>query len=137
MPGFIKDINYLSPLKYTVAAVAVQAFRGAQFTCTSSQRLPDGSCPISTGDQVLQLYNLDSMSIPVSLAALAGATAIYRLLAYTILKATRLHLDVVTKEKEIAQKVEGSCKSEMADNLWFMAYFINPLVRCRFIRQQR
>jgi hypothetical protein len=105
MPGFFRAVNYLSPLKYSAAASVVQAFRGVQFTCTNAQRLPSGSCPISSGDQVLQLYNMNSMSIPVSLAALVGATAIYRLLAYAILKATRLHLDVARKEKN-AQKVE-------------------------------
>lgn len=50
-------INYISPLKYGSWIIANASLRDVQFTCDSSEELPDGQCPFSSGIQILQLYD--------------------------------------------------------------------------------
>ncbi|KAI5294087.1 hypothetical protein KEM52_004719 [Ascosphaera acerosa] len=88
VPGFLAALNHLSPLKYSLANIAPYALTGVHFTCKDSQRLPDGSCPISTGEQVLQMYKLDKAPKYWVLGT-GVATIIYRLLAYAVLKMAR------------------------------------------------
>ncbi|PHH80458.1 hypothetical protein CDD80_1468 [Ophiocordyceps camponoti-rufipedis] len=59
MPGPFQAVNYLSPIRYAVRAVAPYAFRGLSLTCSAAQRLPEGICPVQTGEQALELYKLD------------------------------------------------------------------------------
>ncbi|TQV92919.1 ABC transporter [Cordyceps javanica] len=59
MPEAFNAVNYLSPIRYATRAMAPYAMRGVEFHCTGEQTLPDGSCPITTGEQVLNLYNFD------------------------------------------------------------------------------
>ncbi|KIY47464.1 P-loop containing nucleoside triphosphate hydrolase protein [Fistulina hepatica ATCC 64428] len=91
MPSFFRGINYISPLKYSIATLMPYTLRGVQFTCTESQRLSDGQCPLSTGEQVLDLYNLNIDPRPM-LGVLGGITVAYRLVAYLILKLTKSDL---------------------------------------------
>ncbi|KAF9634353.1 ABC transporter-like protein [Lasiodiplodia theobromae] len=60
MPVFLQDMNYLSPIKYVIANLAPYSLNGVKFTCTEGQRLANGRCPIETGEEVLQLYALES-----------------------------------------------------------------------------
>ena len=94
MPGFLKALNYLSPLKYAAANMVVYTFRGFSFSCTDAQRLSDGSCPITTGEQVLDLYDYGSTKPGLNLAYLVVPPVIYRLLAYIVLRVTRMHLGI-------------------------------------------
>ncbi|KAF2878078.1 ABC transporter-like protein [Massariosphaeria phaeospora] len=85
IPPFLSAFNHLSPIKYAIANMAPYTLRGQAFTCEPWQRLPGGACPISTGDQVLDLYHLNT-NARLNLAALGVCTLVYRVLAYAILK---------------------------------------------------
>lgn len=54
IPIFLKWIIWISPVRYAFESYVWLQFDGVTFTCTDAQRLPDGTCPISTGNQVLQ-----------------------------------------------------------------------------------
>ena len=84
LPAPLAYVNYTNPLKYAAQNLAALSLGSITFTCTEAQQT-DGSCPLPTGKDVLDLYGLN-MTPAHSLAALAGATAAYRLLAYTVLK---------------------------------------------------
>lgn len=88
MPELFNAFNYLSPLRYSVRTLGPVSLRGQTFTCAKNNQLPDGSCVISTGEQVLQLYRLDVDPV-VNIAALAGCIIAYRLVAYLLLKLVR------------------------------------------------
>lgn len=86
----LQGINHLSPIKYAIANLAPYSMHGQYFDCAPAQQLPDGQCPISTGEQVLALYNLDKNG-PMNILALGVCTIIYRIVAYGFLKAMRSH----------------------------------------------
>ena len=52
------------------------------------QQLPNGQCAISTGEQVLELYNLDT-NPGLNIMALGVCALVYRLVAYFLLKFLR------------------------------------------------
>lgn len=84
----LQAINHLSPIKYSIANLAPYAMNNQHFTCTPSQLLGNGTCPIQSGKQVLQLYNLDKNG-PMNVMALGVCTISYRLVAYAMLKLLR------------------------------------------------
>ncbi|KAN0070025.1 P-loop containing nucleoside triphosphate hydrolase protein [Elaphomyces granulatus] len=86
----LKALNHLSPIKYSIANLAPYSMMSQHFACTDAQRLPDGTCPIENGKQVLQLYNLDT-SGPMNIIALGICTVAYRFVAYALLKTLRCH----------------------------------------------
>ncbi|KAI9730845.1 MAG: hypothetical protein M1834_005563 [Cirrosporium novae-zelandiae] len=93
IPGFLQALNYLSPVKYSIANVASYAMDGQTFTCGQAERLSNGQCPISTGQDVLDLYNLDANPW-LNLVGTAIATVVYRVVAYLLLKLARTHWDL-------------------------------------------
>jgi ABC-type multidrug transport system permease subunit len=86
----LQGLNHLSPIKYAVANLAPYSMRNQHFTCTAAEMLPNGHCPIETGLQVLQLYNLDTDPV-WNVKALIIATISYRLVAYVLVKFLRCH----------------------------------------------
>ena len=96
MSAFFKGVNYISPGKYAAAAVAIQTFTDFEFTCTDAQRLPNGSCPIQTGQQVLDLFNYHT-SLASNIGALVGVTVAYRLIAYAVLRLSKADFGVAKK----------------------------------------
>ncbi|TVY22935.1 putative ABC transporter ATP-binding protein/permease [Lachnellula hyalina] len=90
MPGFLQGVNYLSPMRYVTRNLIPYSLRHMAFHCTAAQRLPDGTCPITTGEQVLDLYALDT-NPAINIMALGICTLVYRLLAYALLKGMRTH----------------------------------------------
>ncbi|OAA72620.1 ABC efflux transporter [Akanthomyces lecanii RCEF 1005] len=88
MPEAFNALNYLSPIRYATRAMAPYAMRGVEFHCTSEQTLPDGSCPITSGEQVLDLYNFD-VDPNVNAYCLLACIVIYRLIAWALLRVTR------------------------------------------------
>ncbi|KAH8701578.1 hypothetical protein BGW36DRAFT_371135 [Talaromyces proteolyticus] len=86
----LQGFNHLSPIKYSVANLAVYSMRHQTFSCTEAERLPDGICPITTGHQALQLYNLD-VNPGLNLLWLGIATVVYRFLAYLVVKGMATH----------------------------------------------
>ena len=88
LPAFLSAWNHLSPLKWSVGNTAPYSLRGIRFDCSPAQRLPDGKCPIETGEQVLSLYRLDK-NAALYVMALGVTTIVYRLVAYGLLKAVK------------------------------------------------
>ncbi|EXJ95582.1 hypothetical protein A1O1_00704 [Capronia coronata CBS 617.96] len=78
---FLSAVNHISPVKWQVGALLSYSLRDIRFTCTADQRLADGTCPVQTGEQVLELYRLNVDTVAYALA-LGGVTIGYRLLAY-------------------------------------------------------
>lgn len=84
----LQGINHISPIKYAIGNLAPYFMKHQHFVCTASQRLADGSCPIATRQQVLDLYNLDTDG-PMNIMALGVCTVAYRFVAYALLKVFR------------------------------------------------
>ena len=97
MPAFFRGVNYVSPEKYAAAALTIKTFTNFEFTCTDALRLPDGNCPIQTGQQVLDLFNYHT-SLASNIAALVGVTVAYRLIAYAVLRLSKTDFGVVRKD---------------------------------------
>ena len=96
MPAFFKGVNYISPGKYAAASLSIKAFTDFEFTCMDAQRLPDGNCPIQTGREVLDLFNYHT-SLASNIGALVGVTVAYRLIAYVVLRLSKVDLGVTKK----------------------------------------
>ncbi|KAF2711484.1 P-loop containing nucleoside triphosphate hydrolase protein [Pleomassaria siparia CBS 279.74] len=88
VPPFLQAFNHLSPIKYAVANMAPYTLRNQSFTCEDWLKLPNGKCPIETGEQALDLYHLNT-NPETNLMALGICTLVYRVLAYVILKAVK------------------------------------------------
>ncbi|KAK7415722.1 hypothetical protein QQX98_005635 [Neonectria punicea] len=84
MPSLFEALNYLSPIRYQVRSVAYYSMRGLEFEC----KFDDGSCPITTGDEALKLYEFDEDPL-VSILGMAGCVVGYRLLAWILLRVAR------------------------------------------------
>ncbi|KAK0214526.1 P-loop containing nucleoside triphosphate hydrolase protein [Armillaria fumosa] len=89
MPVFLKHLNKLNPLGYSVRNMMPYVLRGQTFSCEDDQRLTDGSCAISTGEQVLEIFNLKDVNAPLNLCAVVVSAVVYRLLAYAVLKVVK------------------------------------------------
>ncbi|TRM67109.1 P-loop containing nucleoside triphosphate hydrolase protein [Schizophyllum amplum] len=98
MIGFLKGINYISPLKYAAENLMPYTLRGMIFTCEDFQRLPDGHCPLETGEQVLQLFHMDIDPVP-RLGAIVATTVVYRLVAYLVLRLVRTDVGGLWRRK--------------------------------------
>lgn len=85
--------------------MAPYTLRGLSFTCEEWQKI-NGQCPITTGEQVLNLYKLNK-NPEMNLMALGICAIVYRFLAYVVLK--------VVKERWLGrlwEKVGGGKKSK-------------------------
>lgn len=58
MSSVFTYVNYASPFKWGAWIEMNTVMSGEEFTCSSSEQLSDGSCPISSGDQVISLYKM-------------------------------------------------------------------------------
>jgi len=96
MPGFFKGLNYISPSKYAAASLAIKTFTNFEFTCTDAQRLPDGSCPMQTGQQVLDMFHYHT-SLASNVGALVAVTIGFRLVAYVVLRLSQTDFGVTKK----------------------------------------
>ena len=96
MPALLKGANYVSPLKYAAAALSIKEFTDFEFTCTAAQRLPNGSCAIQTGQQVLSLLGYHT-SLTLNIGALVAMTVGYRLIAYMVLKLSKTEFGITKK----------------------------------------
>lgn len=92
IPSFLQAFNHLSPIKWSLGNLANYTLKGIHFTCPDAQKLPNGQCPISTGEEVLNLYNLQT-NAALNLMALGICVVVYRLLAYILLVARRTRWD--------------------------------------------
>jgi hypothetical protein len=94
MPSFLSALNYLSPVRYAIRTLAPYSLRSILFTCDTQQRLPDGSCTISNGYQVLDLYNLN-VEPGWEALALGTCALVYRVVAYLLLRVKKGRWDGV------------------------------------------
>jgi hypothetical protein len=83
----LQAFNHLSPVKWAIGNMAVYTFRDLEFTCEDWQRI-NGQCPITTGEQVLDLYKLN-VNPEMSIMALGICAIVYRFLAYVVLKVVK------------------------------------------------
>lgn len=92
IPEFLYYINYISPLRWGIAVLTNLEFKGLKFTCspTPDQSLPDGTCLVSTGEQVLATLGLEEVNIGLYLGVLVGITVASRGIYYALLK-VKLH----------------------------------------------
>jgi hypothetical protein len=67
--------------------MAVYTMRDLNFTCEEWQKI-SGQCPITTGEQVLDLYKLN-VNPELNLMALGVCAIVYRFLAYVVLKVVK------------------------------------------------
>ncbi|KAK5994194.1 putative ABC transporter ATP-binding protein/permease [Cladobotryum mycophilum] len=88
MPALFRYFNYLSPIRYQARGIAYYSLHGLSFTCKDDQRLQNGSCPIETGDQVLDLYKFHDDPV-MYIVGMAACTVAYRLLAWILVKLVR------------------------------------------------
>ncbi len=88
MPELFVAFSYTSPIRYAIRAFAPFSFKDLVFTCTDEQKLPNGECLISTGTQVLDLYNLNVDGV-ANIASLVGCVVVYRLIAWALLRLAR------------------------------------------------
>ena len=88
IPSFLQAFNHLSPIKWSIGNLAPYTLRGVTFSCTEAQRLPNGRCPVTNGEDVLKLYNLNG-NAGLNLLALGICVVVYRVLAFLLLKAMR------------------------------------------------
>ncbi|KAI4189595.1 MAG: hypothetical protein LQ346_005081 [Caloplaca aetnensis] len=84
LPSFLQAFNHLSPAKWSLGNLMSYTLRDVAFTCTEGQQLANGTCPITAGKQVLELYNLD-VRPGFYLTALGICVVVYRLMAYKLL----------------------------------------------------
>jgi ABC-type multidrug transport system permease subunit len=88
MPALIDALNYLSPARYAIRAMAPYSLKNVHFTCEEGQ-MSGGHCSIETGEDVLRLYRLGNDAV-TNIAAMAGCIVVYRLLAWGLLRVVRL-----------------------------------------------
>jgi len=82
MPGFLKGVNHISILKYACEFVAINEFTDITFYCTDAQKLSDGSCPYTNGDQVMETYHFNPSTKWTSFGLVVVCAVVYRLLAF-------------------------------------------------------
>ena len=87
IPSFLQAFNHLSPVKWAIGNMAPYTLRDEKFTCEDWQRI-NGQCPITTGQQVLELYKLDK-DPEMYIMALGICAVAYRFLAYVVLKCVK------------------------------------------------
>ncbi|ANB10992.1 hypothetical protein AWJ20_3786 [Sugiyamaella lignohabitans] len=95
MPGFLKGVNWLSPLKYAVSVMINMSFDGQTFNCVGQAIDADGGCEFDSGAKVLENYGLKA-NVPAYLGGIAVAAVVYRVLALVVLKINRLKLGIKT-----------------------------------------
>ncbi|KAE8317182.1 P-loop containing nucleoside triphosphate hydrolase protein [Aspergillus transmontanensis] len=85
-PTALQWFNYISPIKYAMTSVSIFTLKDTVFTCTEGQRDANGTCPIQTGEEVLQLYNLDQKNPWLEVLGSVVTMLCYRLLVYVFLR---------------------------------------------------
>lgn len=85
IPPVLRAFNHISPPRYAIGAILNYSMHGLKFTCDDEQRGSDGSCPIQSGEDVLEIYNMAD-ELRQDLIALCICILAYRLAAYCSVK---------------------------------------------------
>jgi ABC-type multidrug transport system ATPase subunit len=84
-PAVVDAFNRISVLPYVAKVLVKNEFEGMTFTCTKSQLVAGGICPLTTGEQVLSLYKMDSVNVAENMLIIACMVVGYRLLSLLVL----------------------------------------------------
>lgn len=58
IPYWLNFFGYISPVKWGSIVLTNVVFRGETFTCSIEEEIYPGRCPLSTGKEVLELYDM-------------------------------------------------------------------------------
>lgn len=120
IPAFLQAFNHLSPIKWAIGNLGPYTLAGVSFTCTVEQQLPNGQCPVNTGAEALDLYNLNG-NAGLNLLAVGICLVVYRMLAFVLLKAKRTRWALKERlgrgrngqEKDVGVNVGGGGEENM------------------------
>eukprot|EP00027_Filamoeba_sp_ATCC50430_P018747 CAMPEP_0168573442 /NCGR_PEP_ID=MMETSP0413-20121227/18538_1 /TAXON_ID=136452 /ORGANISM="Filamoeba nolandi, Strain NC-AS-23-1" /LENGTH=655 /DNA_ID=CAMNT_0008606695 /DNA_START=45 /DNA_END=2009 /DNA_ORIENTATION=- len=82
-------LNYASLVRYGGEVISINEFGDLTFHCSDDERLPNGECPTSTGEQVLDYLDMQKDNLHLALGLSVLTTVVPRLLAYVALKLTK------------------------------------------------
>jgi len=108
IPAGIRWLQHLSFIRYGYVAMMELEFDGLTFG--PAEELPDGSCPISTGQQRLELLGVTG-TIASDILILALVGVVFRFLAYWALRFSRPRF----KGLLLNQACESESNIELAD----------------------
>ena len=83
-PWFIW-LYYISLFRYSFQALVINEFSGQTFNCLDSE-LVGNACPITTGEQVLQLRSMEHMNVWLNIATLWGIFFALRIAGYLVMR---------------------------------------------------
>jgi hypothetical protein len=88
MPDWVVDISMISPQYWGAYLMANVAFEEEEFSCSADEYTPAGTCPLSTGEEVLMMYNMSGSDggegINYHILMLGIVTACSLLIAYLV-----------------------------------------------------
>jgi ABC-type multidrug transport system ATPase subunit len=58
IPHWLNYVGYISPVKWGSVVLTNVVFHGETFTCSVEEEIYPGKCPLSTGKEVLDLYDM-------------------------------------------------------------------------------
>jgi hypothetical protein len=59
IPTWLNYVGYISPVKWGSVILTNVVFREEKFTCSKSEEIYPGRCPLETGKEVLELYDMN------------------------------------------------------------------------------
>lgn len=65
LPTFFVYLGGASPVKWAAIVLVNAVLKGKTFTCSADEETDDGSCPLDTGEDVLELYNMKFASLTI------------------------------------------------------------------------
>jgi len=89
MPWIVRIVNYVLATKYIAEVIAVNEFEHLQFSCPGVQALPDGGCPLPSGEDVLDEYDFNTSDKWRDLGIAIALSFAYRIIAFLVLKFKR------------------------------------------------
>lgn len=97
MPAFFVYAGNFSPVKWAAIVLANAVLDGQQFSCSSEEQTADGSCPLSTGEDVLELYSMEYGSGKYSdqrfyILMTVLLTVVYFVLTFVVIRLKVLYL---------------------------------------------
>lgn len=81
-------VTYISYARWAFDALVQNEFIGLKLKCTDDQ-LVNGSCPFTTGEQVLDSLDLTELEYVADMAIIFGFIVLYKLLLYLVLRYSR------------------------------------------------
>lgn len=94
LDGFLKAINYISPLHYCVMLISNKVFTPSlKLTCTADEKLSTGQCLFTNGQQVLDEYHLE-VNMVLYYVLFAVITVLQRVISWVFLRLKLMKLDM-------------------------------------------